>query len=216
MTFQSKLQTKLVSAFQSLDLELPEGFSPEIAISADVRHGDYQANAAMALAKRMRMNPRELATQVVDALADQGVGELASMEIAGPGFINFRILKSAWSEKVESLLHDERHGVPLTDAPQNIVVDFSAPNVAKPMHVGHIRSTIIGDSLSRISRFLGHNVITDNHIGDWGTQFGMVIYGWKNLIDQDALKADPLQELLRIYREVNKLCKADETILENL
>ncbi len=214
MTLQSKLQSKLVSAFKSLDLELPEGFSPEVVISADIRHGDYQANAAMALAKRMRMNPRELASQVVDALTTQGVDELASMEIAGPGFINFRVLHSAWSEKVESLLNDERYGVPATDAPDNIVVDFSGPNVAKPMHVGHIRSTIIGDSLSRISRFLGHNVITDNHIGDWGTQFGMVIYGWKNLIDQDALKVDPLQELLRIYREVNTLCKADETILE--
>ncbi len=214
MTLQAKLQSKIVSAFQSLGLELPEGFNPEVAISTDVRHGDYQANAAMALAKRMRMNPRELATQVVDALHSEGVDELATLEIAGPGFINFRILKSAWSEKVESLLRDERHGVLAADSPENIVVDFSAPNVAKPMHVGHIRSTIIGDSLSRISRFLGHNVITDNHIGDWGTQFGMVIYGWKNLINKDALKADPLQELLRIYREVNKLCKVDETILE--
>jgi arginyl-tRNA synthetase len=96
--------------------------------------------------------------------------------------------------------------------PQNIIVDFSAPNVAKPMHVGHIRSTIIGDSLSRISRFLGHNVTTDNHIGDWGTQFGMVIYGWKNLVDSVAIEADPLQELLRLYRAVNLLCKEDESI----
>ena len=140
------------------------------------------------------------------------VDDLAELEIAGPGFINFRIKLAAWSQKVGQLINDPRLGVGIVVEPKNIIVDFSAPNVAKPMHVGHIRSTIIGDSLSRVARFLGHHVITDNHIGDWGTQFGMVIYGWKNLIDGVAIEADPLLELLRLYRAVNMLCKEDEAI----
>lgn len=203
------LETRLVTALAAASIELPAGFPAKVVPSADVRHGDYQANTAMALAKHLKMNPRELATQIVTAM---DVDDLAETELAGPGFINFRIKPEAWSQKVGELINDPRLGVSVVAEPKNIVVDFSAPNVAKPMHVGHIRSTIIGDSLSRISRFLGHNVTTDNHIGDWGTQFGMVIYGWKNLLDQDAIKADPLQELLRIYRAVNLLNKEDEAI----
>lgn len=208
-TFLEILGSSLIAALAKAEIELPAGFPAKIVPSADVRHGDYQTNTAMVLAKRLKMNPRELAAQVVEALE---VDDLAELEIAGPGFINFRIKPEAWEQKVGALINDPRLGVSTTADPKNIVVDFSAPNVAKPMHVGHIRSTIIGDSLSRISRFLGHNVITDNHIGDWGTQFGMVIYGWKNLIEQEAIKADPLQELLRIYRAVNNLCKEDEAI----
>ena len=98
--------------------------------------------------------------------------------------------------------------------PRNIVLDFSAPNVAKPMHVGHIRSTILGDSLGRIAKFLGHHVVSDNHIGDWGTQFGMILWGWKNLLDEETLGGDPIAELLRIYREVNARTKEDEALLE--
>ncbi|MFC4994375.1 arginine--tRNA ligase [Rubritalea tangerina] len=208
-TLLETLESCLHEAIAKLGLELPDGFPVKVVPAADVRHGDYQANTAMALAKRLKMNPRDLAAQLVEAM---DVALLAENEIAGPGFINFRIKKEAWSTKVASLIGDSRLGVPVVENPQNIVVDFSAPNVAKPMHVGHIRSTIIGDSLSRISRFLGHNVTTDNHIGDWGTQFGMVIYGWKNQLDEAALSADPLQELLRIYRSVNALCKEDESI----
>ena len=208
-TLLEVLESRLVAALAAAGIELPAGFPAKVVPSADVRHGDYQANTAMALAKRLKMNPRELATQIVDAMQ---VDDLADLELAGPGFINFRIKPEAWSNKVGELINDPRLGVGVVADPKNIIVDFSAPNVAKPMHVGHIRSTIIGDSLSRISRFLGHNVITDNHIGDWGTQFGMVIYGWKNLLDQDAIKADPLQELLRIYRAVNLLNKEDEAI----
>ncbi|PQJ29719.1 arginine--tRNA ligase [Rubritalea profundi] len=203
------LESRLLTALSKAGIDLPVGFPVKIFAAADVRHGDYQANTAMALAKRLKMNPRELATQVVDALE---VDDLADLEIAGPGFINFRIKSETWSQKVGQLINDPRLGVGSVAEPQNIVVDFSAPNVAKPMHVGHIRSTIIGDSLSRICRFLGHNVTTDNHIGDWGTQFGMVIYGWKNLIDPVAIEADPLQELLRLYRAVNLLCKEEEAI----
>ena len=110
------------------------------------------------------------------------------------------------------LLQDERLGVPLAQTPLRIVIDFGSPNVAKPMHVGHIRSTVLGDALARIAKFLGHDVIRDNHIGDWGTQFGMVIYGWKNLLDRAALERDPIAELVRIYKTANELGKGDEAV----
>ena len=211
-TIQGQLQEKLVHAISKLSIELPEGFKAAVAISADLRFGDYQSNVAMMLKKHLGKNPREIATDLIENLE---LDELATADIAGPGFINFRVTNKAWSEKLDALVSDARFGVPVTADPQNIVLDFSGPNVAKPMHIGHIRSTIIGDSLSRIAGFLGHDVTTDNHIGDWGTQFGMIIYGWKNLLDADALEESPLQELLRIYRKVNVLCKEDEAVKEN-
>ncbi len=112
------------------------------------------------------------------------------------------------------LLRDDRLGVPLAETPRRIVIDFGSPNVAKPMHVGHIRSIVLGDALARIAKFLGHEVIRDNHIGDWGTQFGMVIYGWKHLLDRAALKRDPIAELVRIYKTANELSKGDEAVRE--
>ena len=156
----------------------------------------------MVLAKQQKANPRALAQQIIDALDLSG---LATADIAGPGFINFRILPAAYASRAAALIRDERLGVPATGAGKTVVVDFSAPNVAKPMHVGHIRSTIIGDSLARIARFLGFKVIADNHIGDWGTQFGMIIYGWNHFLDEAALATDPIAELVRVYRKVNSL-----------
>lgn len=206
-----KLKKALVEALDAADVKLPDGFRVQVDSSADTRFGDYQSNAAMVLAKQMRTNPRELASKVVEAL---DLGDLADAEIAGPGFINFRIKNETWSRALASLLDDDRLGVPLASPAQTIVVDFSAPNVAKPMHVGHIRSTIIGESLSRIAGFLGHKVIKDNHIGDWGTQFGMIIHGWKTVLNHEDLKADPVAELLRVYRTVNALCSEDEAVRE--
>ncbi len=182
-----------------------------VSQSADLRFGDYQSNAAMVLAKEAKQNPRALAEAVV---AKTDVSGLAEMEIAGPGFLNFRVLPEAFAKRVVGLCGDERLGVAQVAEPERIVLDFSAPNVAKPMHVGHIRSTIIGDSLSRIGRFLGHEVITDNHLGDWGTQFGMVVWAWKKELNREALEADPLAELLRLYRLASEGGKADEVIRE--
>jgi len=206
-----KLEQALTAALIAVDVEWPDGYSVNIEASADLRFGDYQSNAAMVLAKRVKTNPRELATKVVEALELDG---FADCTIAGPGFINFKITKAAWGDSVSSIFADDRLGVPVASPAQNIVVDFSAPNVAKPMHVGHIRSTIIGESLARIARFLGHNVTTDNHIGDWGTQFGMIIHGWKTLLNEDDLQRDPVTELLRVYRTVNAMCGEDESIRE--
>ncbi|MEM7699415.1 MAG: arginine--tRNA ligase [Verrucomicrobiota bacterium] len=189
--------------------ELPDRFAAQVEPAQNRQFGDYQTNAAMVLAKRLKRNPRELAGQIIEAFPSSDL--IDQPEIAGPGFINFRMKASALEARLQELLDDsERLGVEPVPDPQTIVADFSAPNVAKPMHVGHIRGTIIGDSLTRIAGFVGHRVITDNHIGDWGTQFGMILWGWKNILDEAALEATPIEELLRIYREVNERCKDDD------
>ena len=208
MTLLQNLESRLACA---LETALGEATPPNITAAADLRFGDYQSNSAMVLAKRKKTNPRALAQQIIDAI---DLGEIATADIAGPGFINFRILPEAYAAHAVSLLKDERLGVPEPGKGKRVVVDFSAPNVAKPMHVGHIRSTIIGDSLCRIARFLGFEVIADNHIGDWGTQFGMILHGWKTLLVHDALEKDPIAELVRVYRQVNASTKDDPAILE--
>jgi arginyl-tRNA synthetase len=206
-----ELEGVMSQALNAVGVDLPEGFQVQVESAADLRFGDYQSNAAMILAKRLRTNPREFAAKLIELME---LGDLAVADIAGPGFINFRVTHSAWSKRMSALLGDDRLGVALASPVQTIVVDFSAPNVAKPMHVGHIRSTIIGDSLSRTARFLGHEVITDNHIGDWGTQFGMIIHGWKTVLNESDLEADPVAELLRVYRTVNALCGEDDAVRE--
>ena len=118
------------------------------------------------------------------------------------------------THRLHDLALDQRLGVERTGKPKTVVIDFSSPNIAKPMHVGHIRSTILGDALAKVTRFLGHKVITDNHIGDWGTQFGKVIYGWKHLLIPENLDSDPVAELVRIYREADTAAKKDPEILE--
>jgi len=184
----------------------------ELTPATDRRFGDYQTNAALVLGKQRGENPRELAEKIVGQLK---VGDLCEPPvIAGPGFINFTLQPGAVAEKTAGVLGDERLGVVETKSPQRIVIDFGSPNVAKPMHVGHIRSTVLGDALARMATFLGHEVIRDNHIGDWGTQFGMVIYGWKNLLDQRALQQHPLAEIVRIYKETNALATSDPQIRE--
>lgn len=211
MTIPARLEEKLAPALKAaLGDALPEGFAPAVAVSQDLRFGDYQCNAAMVLAKQARMNPRALAQAVIDAMGEM---PMCTMEIAGPGFLNFRLKPEFFAACASAMLQDDRLGVPDVAEPKTIVIDFSAPNVAKPMHVGHIRSTIIGDALARIARFMGHNVITDNHIGDWGTQFGMILWGWKNILNEQALSDNPIEELLRVYKEVNALCKEKPELL---
>jgi arginyl-tRNA synthetase len=197
MTLIQDLESRLSAAFQQV---LGETIDTPVVAAADLRFGDYQSNAAMAQAKQRKTNPRALAQQVIDAL---DLADLGSADIAGPGFINFKVSPATFAARAQAQLADPKLGVPDIGSGRTVVVDFSAPNVAKPMHVGHIRSTIIGDSLARVARFLGFKVITDNHIGDWGTQFGMILHGWKTLLNEDALAADPIAELLRIYRDVN-------------
>ena len=201
------LADRLRHALQSAGLDSARG---DVAQAHDSRFGDYQANAAMTLAKEKRANPRQLATEILTHLDVSGLS--ATPEIAGAGFINFRLEDSFLAKALQELAADNRLGVSQVSPRRKIVVDFSSPNVAKPMHVGHIRSTILGDCLVRIARFLGHEVIADNHIGDWGTQFGKVIYGWKHFLNRDALGADAIAELVRLYREVNRIEETDENI----
>lgn len=182
----------------------------EVTPATDARFGDYQTNAALVLAKQRGENPRALAEKIIAHLEVADVCERP--QIAGAGFINFTLRPKMVAAKAARILQDERLGVPATDAPRRIVIDFGSPNVAKPMHVGHIRSTVLGDALARIASFLGHEVIRDNHIGDWGTQFGMVIYGWKHLLDRAALERDPIDELVRIYKETNERVTADPQV----
>jgi len=208
MTFPQLLQQRVTTALAALGHTLPEGFTAAVDQAADARFGDYQTNAAMVLAKALKTNPRALATELAAAIDVTGLSTPPT--VAGPGFINFAITPEALATRLEALLADEKLGIVPTTRPRTIVIDFSAPNVAKQMHVGHIRSTIIGDCLARIARFVGHTVITDNHIGDWGTQFGMVLYGWKRDLNEAALLSDPIRELLRLYKAVNAGSKAQE------
>jgi arginyl-tRNA synthetase len=202
--FRQHLHARLTAAFQSAQFTLPEGFSIDLSIASDTRFGDYQSNCAMVLGKQLKTNPRALAEQVKGALDVSGL--CSEVSIAGPGFLNFHISSDALSAQLLHLLQDGHCGVPPVEVAKTIVVDFSAPNIAKPMHVGHIRSTFIGDCLARVARYVGHQVITDNHIGDWGTQFGMIIHGWKTKLNQEALKQDAIHELVRVYKLVNKAC----------
>jgi arginyl-tRNA synthetase len=169
---------------------------------ADPKFGDYQANGVMALAKRLGLNPRTLAEKVIADLQLSDVSEPPT--VAGAGFINFRLTSGFVTRQIATAASDERLGVPTVAQPRTVVIDFSSPNVAKPMHVGHVRSTIIGDCLARVLRFLGHRVITDNHLGDWGTQFGMLIIGWKRFRNDEALQQDAISELERLYKYVNE------------
>ena len=177
--------------------------------TSDARHGDYQVNAAMALGKKLGRPPREIATEIASQL--EQADEIASAEVAGPGFINLK-LENAWLATClsDAVKDHKRDGVDSVAEPKKVVVDFSSPNIAKQMHVGHLRSTIIGDSLSKILRFVGHQVIGDNHIGDWGTQYGLLLVGMREFGDAQALNDSPIVELERIYKAASAKAKEDE------
>ena len=155
----------------------------------------------MSLAKERKTNPRQLATEILAKLDVSASCE--KVEIAGPGFLNFRLRPDAVEKTLQAEQTSPHPFIQPSNRPRTIVIDFSSPNVAKPMHVGHIRSTILGDSLARTLRLLGHKVITDNHIGDWGTQFGMLLVGWKGHLDRAALERDPIGEMERLYKLIN-------------
>ena len=213
MTLVETLRGLLVAAFEKVGVAGADLDRVAVVAASDLRHGDYQSNAAMMLAKIVKKNPRALAEEVLAEL-QEGLAGKAECSLAGPGFINFKLEPAFFAEHLRAVLGDERLGVPLVTDPKKVVIDFSAPNVAKPMHVGHIRSTVIGESLARITGFLGHEVIRDNHIGDWGTQFGMVLWAWKKELNEEALNAEPLRELLRLYRLGSSSSKADEAIAD--
>ena len=190
----------------------PVSFALAVRASQDSKFGEYQANGCMSLAKALGRNPRELATGVASKV------DLAPMagppDVAGPGFLNVRLLDGWIANRLESLLNDDRLGLVAPKTVKTVVIDYSSPNVAKPMHVGHVRSTVIGESLSRIFKALGHNVVRDNHLGDWGSQFGMILWGWKSERDEAAYEAAPVNELARLYKLAQSRIKEGDKAVE--
>ncbi len=213
MNAKQQLQSALDAALTLYNLEGAPAEAQQIVPATNPKFGDYQWNGALQLAKILGRKPREIAAEVVERLDVAALSE--APEIAGPGFVNFRLTPQWLAEHINEARTDERLGVDKVENPQMIVVDFSSPNVAKPMHVGHIRSTIIGDAIARLLRFKGHEVITDNHIGDWGTAFGKIIVGWKAELDEANLKADPIGEMERLYQSVNERAKSDSAVEES-
>ena len=202
MNALTELQQRFRVALTGLS-EDPEPLLAMIRPAQDAKFGDYQANCAMPLGKQSGQPPREVAEQILQQL---DVADFClEPEIAGPGFINLRLRDGWLIDQLTEKRHDERLGIAEVSDPSCLVIDYSSPNVAKPMHVGHIRSTVIGDAISRIARFLGHRVISDNHLGDWGTQFGMIIYGFKHFQQPDAYQQESVVELTRLYKLVQQL-----------
>ena len=208
MNIQALLSEKVSQAL--IAAGAPADCEPQVRQSAKVQFGDYQANGVMAVAKKLGMAPRQLAEQVLTHLDLQGIA--SKTEIAGPGFINIFLDPAFLAQHVDAALKSDRLGVAKPEA-QTIVVDYSAPNVAKEMHVGHLRSTIIGDASVRTLEFLGHNVIRANHVGDWGTQFGMLI-AWLEKQQQDNAGEMALADLEGFYRDAKKHYDEDEAFAE--
>ncbi|MFO1476049.1 MAG: arginine--tRNA ligase [Verrucomicrobiota bacterium] len=204
---QKLIESKLRQAVQAV---LPDASLTTVQVRPcpDPKFGDYQSNTLMSLAKERKMNPRQLAADVVAKLSVSDLCE--KVEIAGAGFLNFRLKSSVLGDTLSAALSGGPLFIETAAAPRTVVLDFSSPNVAKPMHVGHIRSTILGDSLARTLRLLGHRVVTDNHIGDWGTQFGMLLVGWKTLLDKESLEREPLAEMERIYKKISAQCDPEK------
>ena len=205
---QSLLREAVASRF-------PDAVPSEMRVGPcpDARFGDYQSSSLIGFAKKANLNPRDLAARIASQVLWPNWVE--KVEAAGPGFLNFRLSSAHIGFLMREGLSNGNLFCARPASPKSVVIDFSSPNVAKPMHVGHIRSTILGDSLARVFRFLGHAVITDNHVGDWGTQFGKLLVGWKRNLDRQSLLADPIGEMERLYREVNQACEANPSVLEH-
>jgi arginyl-tRNA synthetase len=204
--------TVLTSRFQAaITAALGEEFAdadPVVRRSQQERFGDFQVNAAMALGKRVGRPPRDVATALVEHVDLSDVA--SSVEIAGPGFVNVTLLPSWVASAVVAAASDPRLGVATVAEPETAVVDYSGPNVAKEMHVGHLRSTVIGDALVRVLAFVGHHVLRQNHLGDWGTQFGMLI----EHLDDSGLEGGSIEDLNALYKEASDRFKADESFAE--
>ena len=199
---------------QAVAAVLPDADLGKILIRPcpDPKFGDYQTSALIAVARAREVSPRKLGTEV---LAKLDVSEWCDkVEVAGPGFINFFLKPAALGAALDAVAKGRQNIFEPARQPRTVVIDFSSPNVAKPMHVGHIRSTILGDCLARTLRLLGHTVVTDNHIGDWGTQFGKLLVGWKRLLDRAALERDPIAEMERLYRTITAECEEQPATLE--
>jgi arginyl-tRNA synthetase len=209
-TPRQELEARVVSAVSKLFSPAPP--PPYVRPCLDARHGDFQTNVPLVFAKTMRANPLELAKQLAEVIFVRDIAE--KPEVAAPGFVNFRLKPEYLAQQVALRFADDRLGVTPVAQPETIVIDYSGPNIAKEMHVGHLRSTILGDALARIYSYLGHRVIADNHLGDWGTGFGMILLGYKREGDPAQLAADPFGHLEKIYQKIQAEAKTDEAIRE--
>lgn len=196
-TFEEKLSQWTSESMQQVfgleETDVKLGVAP----TNNEQFGDYQCNAAMELARTLKKAPRQIAQEFVDKAKKPDFVE--KIEIAGPGFINFFLRNESLANYVQSVQKDETLGTSQVGQGKTVIIDYSSPNVAKPMHIGHIRSTVIGNAIDRIFRFMGYTVIADNHLGDWGTQFGLMLVGYRAFVDKEALEQAPVEELERIY-----------------
>ncbi len=190
------------------------GTDPLLGLSSNPKFGDYQANMAMGLSKRLGQQPRAIAQSIVDHLDVSEICEVP--QIAGPGFINFTVKPSYLTSQLQAMQLDRRLGVAVAEKPQRVVVDFSSPNIAKEMHVGHLRSTILGDCIARVLEFRGHDVLRLNHVGDWGTQFGMLILYLREAYPQALVTADALDlgDLVALYKKAKQRFDQDSEFQE--
>ncbi|MDF7799202.1 arginine--tRNA ligase [Pontiellaceae bacterium B1224] len=208
-TFEERLSAwtteAMVKVFGLNDSDVNLGVTP----TNNDKFGDYQCNAAMVLSKQLKTAPRQIAQEFVDAAELPDFVE--KIDIAGPGFINFFLSNTALAEYIQSLENDPHLGAEQVGEGKKVIIDYSSPNVAKSMHIGHIRSTVIGNAIDRLYRFLGYDVIADNHLGDWGTQFGLMLVGYREFVNEEALAAAPVEELERIYVASYNKSKEDDS-----
>ena len=214
LSLSQTLDTQLRSAMARAFPDAEAGLEPQLAPATKPEFGDFQANGALPLAKPLKLAPRQIATAIVEQLqSDSAFTALCEPpQIAGPGFINLTVRKERLAAEVEVRLGDARLGVLPVERPEPVVVDFSSPNIAKEMHVGHLRSTIIGDALARVLEFRGHPVLRLNHVGDWGTQFGMLITHLKSVAPEALETADAvdLGDLVAFYRQAKRRFDDDD------
>ena len=213
-TVEQQLSIEVRRAFREAfpDVDLSRA-ALDVVPTSDESHGDYQCNAAMGLARDLKRAPRDIATAAMESLG--AAAAIDRVEVAGPGFINLTVNTSWLAGHLQALEMDEQLGVPAVGAGKTVILDYSGPNVAKQMHIGHIRSTVIGNVLDRLHRFLGYHVLSDNHLGDWGTQFGILIVGYREFRDEEALQKHPIAELERIYVASSNRCKTDDAWLQS-
>jgi len=208
------IDKKLVKIFEEVVQKLygdKDVKSLEISVATKEGFGDYQSNFAMMNSKIIGENSREIAQKIIDNIEDNDV--IDKLEMAGPGFINI-FLKNKFIGEYLKKYNDEKYDFSFLNREGEVIVDFSSPNIAKRMHIGHLRSTIIGDSVCRIFRFLGYKVVADNHIGDWGTQFGKLIIGYRNWLDREAYEKNPIEELERVYVEFSSQSEENAALEE--
>lgn len=183
----------------------------EVSVATNEKFGDFQTNFAMMNSKIIGKNPRTIAQEILDNLEENDV--IDKLEIAGPGFINI-FLKSKYLGEVLKKSRTEEYDFSFLNREGDVIIDYSSPNIAKRMHIGHLRSTIIGDSIRRIYKYLGYHIVADNHIGDWGTQFGKLIIGYRRWLNKEAYKENPIEELERVYVEFSKLSETEPELEE--